>query len=358
MDKQKKGVRLEHISKIYKDPKTGKDFYAVQDTTLDIEPGTFVTLLGPSGCGKTTTLRMIAGFESPDEGDIYLGDEAINALTPNKRDTAMVFQSYALLPHYNVFDNVAYGLKIRKLPQEEIQERVMNILKLVEMEGMESRMTNQLSGGQQQRVALARALVIEPSVLLFDEPLSNLDAKLRVTMRTEIRKIQQKVGITAIYVTHDQSEAMSISDKIIIMSKGKVEQIGTPREIYYHPTSKFVADFIGEANFLEAQVRSADGEKAMISVAGGEFEVNNFAHAKAGETATLVLRPEGVSLSEKGLLEGTVTLSTFMGAYQYYQMMVGDIEIQITDYNPVNRRIYEVGEKAYLDFDPKGVYIL
>ena len=358
MDKQKKGVRLEHISKIYKDPKTGKDFYAVQDTTLDIEPGTFVTLLGPSGCGKTTTLRMIAGFESPDEGDIYLGDEAINALTPNKRDTAMVFQSYALLPHYNVFDNVAYGLKIRKLPKEEIQERVMNILKLVEMEGMESRMTNQLSGGQQQRVALARALVIEPSVLLFDEPLSNLDAKLRVTMRTEIRKIQQKVGITAIYVTHDQSEAMSISDKIIIMSKGKVEQIGTPREIYYHPTSKFVADFIGEANFLEAQVRSADGEKAMISVASGEFEVNNFAHAKAGETATLVLRPEGVSLSEKGLLEGTVTLSTFMGAYQYYQMMVGDIEIQITDYNPVNRRIYEVGEKAYLDFDPKGVYIL
>ena len=358
MDKQKKGVRLEHISKIYKDPKTGKDFYAVQDTTLDIEPGTFVTLLGPSGCGKTTTLRMIAGFESPDEGDIYLGDEAINALTPNKRDTAMVFPSYALLPHYNVFDNVAYGLKIRKLPKEEIQERVMNILKLVEMEGMESRMTNQLSGGQQQRVALARALVIEPSVLLFDEPLSNLDAKLRVTMRTEIRKIQQKVGITAIYVTHDQSEAMSISDKIIIMSKGKVEQIGTPREIYYHPTSKFVADFIGEANFLEAQVRSADGEKAMISVAGGEFEVNNFAHAKAGETATLVLRPEGVSLSEKGLLEGTVTLSTFMGAYQYYQMMVGDIEIQITDYNPVNRRIYEVGEKAYLDFDPKGVYIL
>ena len=358
MDKQKKGVRLEHISKIYKDPKTGKDFYAVQDTTLDIEPGTFVTLLGPSGCGKTTTLRMIAGFESPDEGDIYLGDEAINALTPNKRDTAMVFQSYALLPHYNVFDNVANGLKIRKLPKEEIQERVMNILKLVEMEGMESRMTNQLSGGQQQRVALARALVIEPSVLLFDEPLSNLDAKLRVTMRTEIRKIQQKVGITAIYVTHDQSEAMSISDKIIIMSKGKVEQIGTPREIYYHPTSKFVADFIGEANFLEAQVRSADGEKAMISVAGGEFEVNNFAHAKAGETATLVLRPEGVSLSEKGLLEGTVTLSTFMGAYQYYQMMVGDIEIQITDYNPVNRRIYEVGEKAYLDFDPKGVYIL
>ena len=335
MEKQKKGVRLEHISKIYNDPKTGKEFYAVQDTTLDIEPGTFVTLLGPSGCGKTTTLRMIAGFESPDEGEIYLGDEAINSLTPNKRDTAMVFQSYALLPHYNVFDNVAYGLKIRKVPKEEIRERVLNILKLVEMDGMESRMTNQLSGGQQQRVALARALVIEPSVLLFDEPLSNLDAKLRVTMRTEIRKIQQKVGITAIYVTHDQSEAMSISDKIIIMSKGKVEQIGTPREIYYHPKSRFVADFIGE-----------------------EIEVNNYGEKVAGEEASLVLRPEAVVLSEKGLLEGTVTLSTFMGSYQYYQVMVGDMEIQITDYNPVNRRIYEVGEKAYLDFDPHGVYIL
>lgn len=358
MDKEKKGVRLEHISKIYKDPKTGKEFYAVKDTSLDIEPGTFVTLLGPSGCGKTTTLRMIAGFESPDEGEIYLGGEAINSLTPNKRDTAMVFQSYALLPHYNVFDNVAYGLKIRKVPKDEIQTRVMNILKLVEMEGMETRMTNQLSGGQQQRVALARALVIEPSVLLFDEPLSNLDAKLRVTMRTEIRKIQQKVGITAIYVTHDQSEAMSISDKIIIMSKGKVEQIGSPREIYYHPSTKFVADFIGEANFLKAAVLSTAGEKAKIKVAGNEFEVNNFAKAKAGDEATLVIRPEGATLAETGLLEGTVTLSTFMGSYQYYQVMVGDMEIQITDYNPVNRRIYEVGEKAYLDFDPKGVYIL
>ena len=209
-----------------------------------------------------------------------------------------------------------------------------------------------------KRQALARALVIEPSVLLFDEPLSNLDAKLRVTMRTEIRKIQQKVGITAIYVTHDQSEAMSISDKIIIMSKGKVEQIGTPREIYYHPMSRFVADFIGEANFLDAKVLSTNGEKAMISVAGGEFEANNFARAKVGDVATLVIRPEAATLSERGLLEGTVTLSTFMGAYQYYQMLVGGMEIQITDYNPVNRRIYEVGEKAYLDFDPKGVYIL
>ncbi|MBQ0001522.1 MAG: ABC transporter ATP-binding protein [Clostridiales bacterium] len=358
MAKEKKGVRLEHISKIYQDPKTKKEFYAVKDTTLEIEPGTFVTLLGPSGCGKTTTLRMIAGFESPDEGEIYLGNEAINELTPNKRDTAMVFQSYALLPHYNVFDNVAYGLKIRKLPKDVIKEKVMNILKLVELEGMESRMTNQLSGGQQQRVALARALVLEPGVLLFDEPLSNLDAKLRVTMRTEIRKIQQKVGITAIYVTHDQSEAMSISDKIIIMSKGKVEQIGTPREVYYHPNSKFVADFIGEANFLKASVLAADEEKAEISVDGQKLTVKNFAGAKAGDEASLVLRPEAVALAEDGLLECTVTLSTFMGAYQYYQVQVADITVQLTDYNPVNKRIFEVGEKAKLSFDPNGVYIL
>ena len=202
MGKESKGIRLENISKIYQDPKTGKDFKAVNSANITIQPGSFVTLLGPSGCGKTTMLRMIAGFESPDEGEIYLGDEAINELTPNKRDTAMVFQSYALFPHYNVFDNVAYGLKLRKLPKDEIYQKVMSILDLVELEGMENRMTNQLSGGQQQRVALARALVVEPSVLLFDEPLSNLDAKLRVSMRTEIRKIQQRVGITAVYVPH------------------------------------------------------------------------------------------------------------------------------------------------------------
>lgn len=358
MAKEKKGVRLEHISKIYQDPKTGKDFYAVKDTTLDIEPGTFVTLLGPSGCGKTTTLRMIAGFESPDEGEIYLGGEPINELTPNKRDTAMVFQSYALLPHYNVFDNVAYGLKIRKLPKAEIKEKVTNILRLVELEGMESRMTNQLSGGQQQRVALARALVLEPGVLLFDEPLSNLDAKLRVTMRTEIRKIQQKVGITAVYVTHDQSEAMSISDKIIIMSNGKVEQIGTPQDVYYRPNSKFVADFIGEANFLNAKVKAVLGEKADIEINGQAMTVNNYVGTEPGEDVWLVLRPEAVSLSETGQLSGEVVLSTFMGAYQYYHLQLQDATVQITDYNPVGKKIFQVGDKAALAFDPAGVYIL
>ena len=358
MAKTKKGVRLEHISKIYQDPKTGKDFYAVHDTSLTIEPGSFVTLLGPSGCGKTTTLRMIAGFESPDEGEIYLGDEAINALTPNKRDTAMVFQSYALLPHYNVFDNVAYGLKLRNIPKDEIRQRVMNILKLVELEGMEGRMTNQLSGGQQQRVALARALVIEPSVLLFDEPLSNLDAKLRVSMRTEIRRIQQEVGITAIYVTHDQSEAMALSDKIIIMSKGVVAQMGTPQEIYYHPNSEFVADFIGEANFLKGKFLGAENGKARLSINGTELFVGGKADMKKGEEYTIVLRPESATLTKDTGLPCKVVLSCFMGSYQNYHVMVGDTLVKLSEYNPKNKYIFSVGESCFLHFDPDSVHIL
>ena len=330
----------------------------VADISLQVYEHELLTLLGPSGCGKTTILRAIGGFNKIDSGKILLDGAEVQGLPPEKRPTGMVFQSYNLWPHMTIYENMAFGLKLRKTPKKEMDAQIAEMLALVKMSGSEKKYPTQLSGGQQQRVALARALVIEPSVLLFDEPLSNLDAKLRVTMRTEIRKIQQKVGITAIYVTHDQSEAMSISDKIIIMSKGKVEQIGTPREIYYHPNSRFVADFIGEANFLEARVRSASGEKAVIDVVGQELTVNNFAKAGPGDDAVLVIRPEGATLAEQGLLEGTVTLSTFMGSYQYYQVMVGNMEIQITDYNPVNRRIYEVGEKAYLDFDPKGVYIL
>ncbi len=358
MEKIKKGVRLEHISKIYQDPKTGKDFYAVKDTSLTIEPGSFVTLLGPSGCGKTTTLRMIAGFESPDEGEIYLGDEAINELTPNKRDTAMVFQSYALLPHYNVFDNVAYGLKLRKVPKEEIKERVMKILDLVELTGMEARMTNQLSGGQQQRVALARALVIEPSVLLFDEPLSNLDAKLRVSMRTEIRRIQQRVGITAIYVTHDQSEAMALSDQIIVMSKGVVAQMGTPQEIYYHPVNEFVADFIGEANFLKGTMTARSGDKVTLDIHGNPLVVDGRPDMETGKEYTVVLRPEAASLADEGGMPCRVVLSCFMGSYQNYHVMVGDTLVKLEEHNPKNKRIYEVDETCSLVFDPASVHVL
>ncbi len=358
MAKTKKGVRLEHISKIYKDPKTGKDFYAVKDANLEITPGSFVTLLGPSGCGKTTTLRMIAGFESPDEGEIYLGGEPINALTPNKRDTAMVFQSYALLPHYNIYDNVAYGLKLRKLDKATIKEKVTNILKLVGLEGMEARMTNQLSGGQQQRVALARALVLEPGVLLFDEPLSNLDAKLRVSMRTEIRRIQQEAGITAIYVTHDQSEAMALSDQIIIMEKGVVSQIGTPQEIYYHPANEFVADFIGEANFLRGTLREKRGDLGTVTVEGSPVEVAGVGGIGQGSTCTLVLRPESAVLADRGQLPCKVIVSCFMGPYQNYHVMVGNTMVKITDFNPKNKKIYQVGDTAYVAFEKENIHVL
>ena len=359
MSNIKKGVRLEGVSKIYLDPKTNKPFKAVDSINLNIQPGEFVTLLGPSGCGKTTTLRMIAGFESPDEGEIYLGDEAINELTPNKRDTAMVFQSYALFPHMNIFDNVAYGLKLRHVPKAEIRTKVFDMLKLVGLEGMENRFTNQLSGGQQQRVALARALIVEPGVLLFDEPLSNLDAKLRVYMRTEIRLIQQQFGITAVYVTHDQSEAMSISDQIIIMNKGVIAQMGTPQEIYYSPASEFVADFIGEANFLKVQVDGVESDVVNVNLNGVRFPVKRPAGAVAkGEEHTLMLRPEGIRVSETGILPCKVVLSCFMGSYQNYHVMVGDTLVRITDNHPVGRRIFNVGEEAYLDFSPVDTHLM
>ena len=358
MPKESKGVRLDHISKIYKDPKTGKDFYAVHDVSLDIQPGSFVTLLGPSGCGKTTTLRMVAGFESPDEGEIYLGGEPINALTPNKRDTAMVFQSYALFPHYNVFDNVAYGLRLRKVPKPEIERRVKEILELVEMGGMESRMTNQLSGGQQQRVALARALVVEPGVLLFDEPLSNLDAKLRVSMRTEIRRIQQKLGITAIYVTHDQSEAMAISDQIIIMKKGVIAQMGSPMDIYYHPVDEFVADFIGEANFLKGLSKGMRDNACVVDVDGRECLVATDGAFEAGRECEIVLRPEAIRIGETGMLPCKVELSCFMGSYQNYHVRVGDTLVKIADNCPVAKKIYAVGDDVWLSFDKECAHIL
>lgn len=368
--KEKKGLRLEHVSKIYQDPKTKKDFYAVHDANITIEPGEFVTLLGPSGCGKTTILRMIAGFESPDEGEIFLADEPINELTPNKRDTAMVFQSYALLPHYNIFDNVAYGLKLRKMSPATIKQKVEHILALVGLEGMEDRRTNQLSGGQQQRVALARALVIEPGVLLFDEPLSNLDAKLRVDMRTEIRRIQQEAGITAVYVTHDQSEAMALSDKIIVMKKGIVDQIGDPHTIYYRPCDEFVADFIGESNFLRGQVVELDADAdektgpaagstgGVALIEGQKVPVAEMCGKAVGDDITLVLRPESAHVADEGVLPCEVVLSRFMGHYQHCHVQCGSTLVKITEFNPKNKHIYEVGDKAWLAFNKDDVHAL
>ena len=362
MNKAKKGVRLENVSKIYQDPKSKKEFYAVNNVSLDIAPGEFITLLGPSGCGKTTTLRMIAVFESPDAGEVYLGEEPINELTPNKRDTAMVFQSYALFPHMNIFDNIAYGLRLRKFSKSAIRDKVFSMMDLVGLTGMENRYTNQLSGGQQQRVALARALVVEPGVLLFDEPLSNLDAKLRVQMRTEIRRIQQTLGITAVYVTHDQSEAMSISDNIILMKGGVIAQMGTPHEIYYHPNSEFVADFIGECNFLKGKVESsqAQGDQYLTEVRlpEGVVSVTTGKAYQVGADCEIVLRPEAIQVGDQGQLPCKTELSCFMGSYQNYHVRVGDTLVKIADNCPVNKKVYNVGDEMFISFDPACAHLL
>ncbi len=320
-----KNVRLEHISREFVSPDKSV-FKAVDDISLEIPAGEFVTLLGPSGCGKTTTLRMIAGFELPSSGEILLGEQKINHLPPDKRDTAMVFQSYALFPHYNVWENIAFGLKLKKLSETELNKKVADIIDLVGLQGLEKRFPNQISGGQQQRVALARALVMEPGVLLFDEPLSNLDAKLRVYMRTEIRKIQRRLGVTSIYVTHDQAEAMSLSDRIIVMNNGIIEQIGTPQEIYQKPISEFVADFIGRANFFNAVVKQVTTEYEVITFFGKDLLIplNTHKNHKVGDAVRIVVRPESISIGGQGQFEGKVMISTFMGSYQEYVVAIGD----------------------------------
>lgn len=352
-----KGVNIKNLSKIYIG-ENNKEFKAVDNISVDIKAGEFVTLLGPSGCGKTTTLRMIAGFEIPTSGEIYLGGNKINDLPPNKRDTAMVFQSYALFPHYNIYDNVAYGLKLKKLNKNDIKEKVKNIIELVGLKNMENRYPNQLSGGQQQRVALARALVMEPGVLLFDEPLSNLDAKLRVYMRAEIRKIQEKIGITAIYVTHDQSEAMSLSDRIIIMNKGIIEQIGTPKEIYYKPSNEFIADFIGTANFIDAYIESIYENIAQVNIYGKKINIPYTGYKRAGDKCKIVLRPEAIEIKEEGFLKGTVILSAFMGAYQDYVVKVNNFNIKIQDNNPQGKKIFKEGDIVNINFLPSAAHII
>ena len=330
----------------------------LKNFNLTIGDGEFVTLLGPSGCGKTTVLRTIGGFVTPDSGDVFFGDEKINNVPPHKRAVNTIFQKYALFPHLNVYENIAFGMRLKGKKEDEIQKTVTEMLHMVNLNGMAHRGVGQLSGGQQQRVALARALVLEPGVLLFDEPLSNLDAKLRVSMRTEIRRIQQATGITAIYVTHDQSEAMALSDSIIIMNKGVVAQIGSPQEIYYHPNSEFVADFIGEANFLRGKCVALEGGSGVLQLADTQVRVAATENMAVGEDYTIVLRPESAGLVPEGDLKCRVVLSCFMGAYQNYHVMVGDTLVKLTDYNPKNHRIYQVGETCALTFEPDGVHVL
>ena len=308
-------VRLEGVTKRF-----GR-VTAVDHVTLRIPHGVIFTLLGPSGCGKTTTLRIIAGFEYPDEGRVYFGDEDVTDKKPYERNTAMVFQNYALWPHMTVFENVAFGLRIRKLPKEEVERRVRWALELVGLSGLEDRYPLQLSGGQQQRVALARALVVEPSVLLLDEPLSNLDAKLRLKMREEILRLQRKLGITAVYVTHDQEEAMSISDFIAVMNRGRVLQVGHPKEIYNNPANLFVATFIGRSTYLTGTVTNVEDGWVTIDSQGIQVKAR-LAPGKRlekGSRAIVIMRPEDFTLTretpEDNVFQGTVEMAMFIGSF-------------------------------------------
>ena len=353
ISKEPVAVKIDSLTKIYLSG--GKQITAVDNVSVNVEPGEFVTLLGPSGCGKTTILRMVAGFEVPSSGDVYIGEQRVNSITPDKRDTAMVFQSYALFPHLNVFDNISYGLKLRKTPANEIKKDVNEILAMVGLEGLENRQPNQLSGGQQQRVALARALIMKPSVLLFDEPLSNLDAKLRISMRREIRRIQKEFGITSLYVTHDQAEAMSMSDRVIIMKSGVLQQVGTPWDIYLHPNNRFVADFIGLANIIDVKVLSiTDDCEGIIRFADAELKVPmSRTCSKDVKQASLVIRPETVEVTQKGDIEGIVETSVFMGAYQDYHIKIGNDILQVIDYNPAAKKIFAAGEKIGIKLNTK-----
>ena len=320
-----KVIDLQSICKEY-DGETVLD-----NINLYIRDKEFVTLLGPSGCGKTTTLRIIGGFETPDNGKVLFDGEVINDLPPYKRSINTVFQKYALFPHLNVYENIAFGLKVKKLGKAEIKEKVENMLKLVNLVGFEKRNINTLSGGQQQRVAIARALINEPRVLLLDEPLGALDLKLRKDMQVELKNIQQRIGITFIYVTHDQEEALSMSDTIVVMADGKIQQIGTPIDIYNEPKNAFVADFIGESNILDGTML----EDYKVKFAGHTFNCLDKGFDK-NEAVDVVVRPEDVDVVpvEKGMLVGTISSVTFKGVH--YEIIV-DIKgfkwmIQTTDY--------------------------
>jgi len=333
---------------------------AVDNIDLEIRQGEFITLLGPSGCGKTTTLRLIAGFEFPTAGQVILDGKVINNIPPNKRPMSMVFQSYALFPHMSVYENVAYGLKIKRMDMELIQERVEIATQLMNLVGVADRMPHQLSGGQQQRVALARALVMQPRVFLFDEPLSNLDAKLRVHMRTEIRRLQQRLGFTSVYVTHDQAEAMSLSDRVVVMNNGKIEQVGTPAEIYTRPATVFVADFIGQANFIESKVLNISKTQITFDMFGQSLAIPSAESSfKFGESVYLVIRPEAVQFIDEGTgIEGDVMQTDYLGSRVEYEIEIQGRFISLTEYNPRPDQLKKEGDRVSLYFPADAFHIL
>lgn len=341
-------LTLENITKVFPPRGSASEVNAVRDVNLDIEKGELVTLLGPSGCGKTTTLRMIAGFEFPTMGRIILDGKEINSLPPHKREMSMVFQSYAIFPHLTVFENIAYGLNVQRRSKSVIKEQVNKVLELVHLEGYGDRAPTQLSGGQQQRVALARALIMEPKVLLMDEPLSNLDAKLREEMRTEIRRIQKDMNITSVYVTHDQIEAMTLSDRIVVMNQGLIEQIGTPVEIYRFPNSRFVADFIGRANFVPGEVQEKNDSKLTVKVFGETLELTNIKRDfTRQEAVTLIIRPEMIRIKKTGeLFKGAIRRVVYLGDVIEYDVEIGGQLLTGLETDPYVMEPFLVGEQV------------
>lgn len=331
------------------------DFTAVNGISLEIKQGEFFTLLGPSGCGKTTLLRMIAGFNTVDGGEICFDEKVINNVPAHKRDIGMVFQNYAIFPHLNVAENVAYGLKARKVPKDEIGPRVAEALKMVQIDALKDRKPNELSGGQQQRVALARAFVIEPGVLLMDEPLSNLDAKLRVQMRTTIKKLQRRLGITTIYVTHDQEEALAISDRIAVMKDGNIMQVGAPDEIYRKPANPFVANFIGVSNFIDCTVSGSDAASAAVQMTGADYAIQMRLRKPFTGEAILSARPEQLSFADAGI-PGKINMSVFLGDFIQYEVELHNGQIlELNEYTKDVDSTRPDGEQVHVAFNPNQV---
>ena len=344
--------------------RNGGIFNAVDKVNIEVAKGEMVTFLGPSGCGKTTTLRMIAGFVSPTSGSITIAGKDMTSVPVNERAIGFVFQNYALFPHMTIYKNVGYGLKARGEKDADIHDKIINALKLVGLSGDENRYPNQLSGGEQQRVALARVIVMEPSLLLMDEPLSNLDAKLRIHMRTEIRRIQKALGTTCLYVTHDQSEALTVSDRIVVMSRGKVEQIGTPLEIYGSPASTFVADFIGQANIVPAKVQKIEGDMITASISSvNEVTARRGCAVSPAVNADVffVVRPENISIQDKdaGSVKAIVQTSVFVGSHVEYDLLFNEktaIKASV-DFKP-DMKLYQSGDIVSLGFDEKTTRFL
>jgi len=354
-------VRLANIGKRY------GEHWVVRDVNLHIQAGDFFTFLGPSGCGKTTLLRMIAGFAVPDEGSIRLDDQEVSRMPPWQRDIGMVFQNYALWPHMTVFENVAFGLRERKIPRGEIISRVNQALATVDLTGRESRRPSQLSGGQQQRVALARTLVIQPRVLLLDEPLSNLDAKLRVEMRLELLKLQRDLGLTTIYVTHDQEEALAMSTKIAVMNQGQVVQVDQPRMIYEQPIDNFVAAFVGQANLLAGRIHWRGGNTIAVDIGAGAIVHVHAVDATqhAGDTVHLSLRPEAIEIrppdgvkESLNAMKGIISAAAYQGAFVEYEIAAAGQVLKARIANSKGMKLYNRGEEVTLTFAPESVTCL